>query len=104
MTRRRGPHRITAHKRRLCSTRPLQCRLPPAVPLKMASAAARETVTEVAATREAVTEMVMKPAEPTPKEEKRRIAKTGRVWVIRVVALIVVVAGIAKVPRGKQRP
>jgi hypothetical protein len=71
-----------------------RCPLPHPVPLKMASAAALETVTEVATTLEAVMEAAVKP-ESISKEDERRETKTGSVG---IVTLALEVSGVIAVP------
>jgi hypothetical protein len=52
-------------------------------------------VTEVATTLEAVSEVVVKPAEPTSKEDERRETKTGSVG---IVTLALEVSGVIAIP------
>jgi hypothetical protein len=54
-------------------------------------------------TLETVTEVVVKPAEPTSKEEKGRIANAGSERVVRIVSLIVIVARVIGVPRREAK-
>jgi hypothetical protein len=65
----------------------------------MASAAALETVTEVATTLEAVMEAVVKP-ESISKEDERRETKTGSVG---IVTLALEVSGVIAVPGGEAK-